>query len=194
MSHSNPTGYNHRKQYYEYIKYHDSQYEAAPTLNDRYAEVLLIYAEAKAELGTLTQQDVDISINLLRERVAMPPMVLTNLPNDPNWKYPDLSPLINEVRRERMVELATEERRWDDLMRWAAMKYLNGKRPVGAQAHQFHHDPGLPTTDGYLDPYKTAYPNGYHFNLNRDYLWPMPESQVRLNPNLGQNPGWETSQ
>lgn len=192
MTHSNPTGYNQRKQYYEYFIYHHTQHEETPTLNDRYAEVLLNYAEAKAELGTLTQEDLDISINILRDRVAMPHLVLNNIPNDPNWKYPDLSPLINEVRRERLVELATENYRWNDLMRWAAMKYTNGTRPIGARANQFNHDPGLPVTeDGHLDPYQNTYPNGYHFNLNRDYLWPIPESQVRLNPNLGQNPGWE---
>jgi len=192
MTHSNPTGYNQRKQYYEYEIYHNTQFEETPTLNDRYAEVLLIFAEAKAELGTLSQSDLDISINLLRDRVAMPHLILSNIPNDPNWKYPDLSPLINEVRRERMVELATENKRWDDIYRWAAIKYLNGKRPLGAMSDQFLHDPNLPVTaDGHLDPYQNAYPNGYHFNLNRDYLWPIPESQVRLNPNLGQNPGWE---
>lgn len=38
----------------------------------RYAEVLLNYAEAKAELGTLTQDDLDQSINLIRRRVGMP--------------------------------------------------------------------------------------------------------------------------
>ncbi len=191
MTHSNPTGYNQRKQYYEYEIYHDTQHEETPTLNNRYAEVLLNYAEAKAELGTLSQSDLDISINLLRDRVAMPHFNLSSIPNDPNWQYPDLSPLINEVRRERMVELATERHRWDDLYRWAAMKYLVGTRPIGAMNHQFHHDPGLPLTeDGHLDPYQDAYPDGYQFNLDRDYLWPIRESQVRLNPNLGQNPGW----
>lgn len=191
MTHSNPTGYNQRKQYNENVIYHHTQHEETPTLNNRYAEVLLNYAEAKAELGTLTQGDLDISINLLRTRVGMPHLVLSNIANDPNWKYPDLSPLINEVRRERLVELATENFRWADLLRWAAMKYTNGKRPLGAIASQFHHNPGLPiTADGHLDPYKDAYPGGYHFNLNRDYLWPIPESQIRLNPTLGQNPGW----
>ncbi len=191
ITHSNPTGYNQRKQYYEVFKYHHTQHEETPTLNDRYAEVLLIYAEAKAELGTLSQADLDISINLLRDRVGMPHLVMSNIPNDPSWKYPDLSPLINEVRRERLVELATENYRWDDLMRWAAMKYINGTRPIGAMNHQFLHDPGLPLTeDGHLDPYKDALPNGYNFHLDRDYLWPIPENQIRLNPNLGQNPGW----
>ena len=190
---ASPTGYQQRKQYLELVKYQSSQEEESPTINDRYAEVLLNYAEAKAELGTLSQGDLDLSINVLRDRVAMPHLMLDNIANDPNWQYPDLSPLINEVRRERLVELASENFRWDDLFRWAAMKYLIGTRPIGAKADQFNHDPGLPVSaDGHLDIFKNAFPNGYQFNLDRDYLWPIPESELTLNPNLGQNPGWET--
>ncbi len=47
-----------------------------PYIYFRYAEALLIYAEAKAELGTLTQADVDMTINQLRDRVGMPHLVL----------------------------------------------------------------------------------------------------------------------
>jgi starch-binding outer membrane protein, SusD/RagB family len=188
---STPTGYQQRKQYLELIKYHSSQEEESPTVNARYAEVLLNYAEAKAELGTLTQEDLNISINRLRNRVAMPHLMLNNIVHDPNWQYPDLSPIINEVRRERLVELVSENFRQDDLFRWAAMKYLIGKRPIGAKSAQFNNDPKLPVTaDGHLDIFKNAHPNGYQFKLDRDYLWPIPESQRTLNPMLGQNPGW----
>lgn len=188
---ASPTGYQQRKQYLELVEYHSSQEEESPTINDRYAEVLLNYAEARTESGTLTQEDLDISINLLRDRVAMPHLVLNSITNDPNWQYPDLSPIINEVRRERLVELVSEDFRQDDLFRWAAMKYLIGTRPIGAIAAQFNNDPGLPVTaDGHLDIFKNAFPNGYQFNLNRDYLWPIPEGELILNPNLGQNPGW----
>jgi hypothetical protein len=188
---SNGTGYQFRKRYYEYYKYHDSQYEDTPVPHYRYAEALLNYAEAKAELGTITQQDLDISINELRDRVGMPHLMLSNVPDDPKAVYPELSPLINEVRRERVVELAGEGFRWDDLMRWAAMSKLVGKRPKGAKAAQFLWPHNLPVDEnGYLDMYQNIYPNGYQFNLNRDYLWPIPESQLTLNPNLGQNPGW----
>jgi hypothetical protein len=92
----------------------------------RYAETLLIYAEARAELGELTQEDLNLSINRLRERVGMPPMQLENLPNDPllQERYPDVSATqptaIREIRRERRVELAMEGFRYDDLMRWEA--------------------------------------------------------------------------
>ena len=188
---ASPTGYQQRKQYLELVRYHSSQEEESPTVNDRYAEVLLNYAEAKAELGTLSQADLDISINLLRDRVAMPHLDLGNITADPNWEYPDLSPIINEVRRERLVELVSEDFRQDDLFRWAAMKYIIGTRPIGAKADQFNNDPLLPVNaEGNIDILKNAFPNGYQFNLDRDYLWPVPESQLVLNPKLGQNPGW----
>jgi starch-binding outer membrane protein, SusD/RagB family len=190
-SHSGATGYHQRKNYNAHRIYHHTQHEDTPTLNDRYAEVLLNYAEAKAEMGTLTQADLDKSINLLRDRVGMPHLAMDNIVTDPNWRFPDLSPVINELRRERVVELASENFRMDDLLRWAAMKYLIGERGTGAKADQFLHNPNMPVTpDGYLDVFRNALPEGYQFRLDRDYLWPIPESQVILNPNIGQNPGW----
>lgn len=92
----------------------------------RYAEVLLINAEAKAELGTLTQGDLDNTVNLLRRRVKMPDlsMVVANIKPD-NYlvqQYPNVSGsnkgVILEIRRERRVELACEDKRLDDLFRW----------------------------------------------------------------------------
>ncbi|RIJ50834.1 RagB/SusD family nutrient uptake outer membrane protein [Maribellus luteus] len=101
----------------------------------RYAEILLIYAEAKAELGELTQNDLDISINKLRDRVQMPHMTLNPaVESVQESRYPNVaSPLKNEIleiRRERRIELALEGYRYDDLMRWAAGKLLE-KEPVG---------------------------------------------------------------
>lgn len=104
----------------------------------RYAEVLLILAEAKAELGTLTQSDLDNSVNLLRKRVNMPIMTLAaaNADIDPVLaaKYPDVSGankgVILEIRRERRVELAMEGFRFDDINRWYAGKQLE-KIPEG---------------------------------------------------------------
>ena len=75
----------------------------------RLGEILLIYAEAKAELGTLTQADLDKSINQLRDRVGMPHMVLSELTIDPTLEqqYPNvngnLKNAILEIRRERRV-------------------------------------------------------------------------------------------
>ncbi len=97
----------------------------------RYAEVLLNYAEAKAELGTLTQDDLDISINKIRKRAGMPDLNMAAANANPDWYleskeygYVNVDKgankgVILEIRRERTIELAQEGyTRWDDLMRW----------------------------------------------------------------------------
>ncbi len=98
----------------------------------RFAEMLLILAEAKAELELLTQGDLDVTVNRLRSRAGMPPLVLAEANANPDQfqaeKYPNagganLGALL-EIRRERRVELAMEGYRYDDLMRWHAGKLL----------------------------------------------------------------------
>ncbi|MCY1721428.1 RagB/SusD family nutrient uptake outer membrane protein [Prolixibacteraceae bacterium Z1-6] len=89
----------------------------------RYAEVLLIYAEAKAELGQLTQEDLDKTVNLLRDRVGVAHLKM-NPPVDPVQEelYPNVTSAqkaeILEIRRERRVELFAEGFRYTDMMRW----------------------------------------------------------------------------
>ena len=79
----------------------------------RYAEVLLTYAEARAELNELTQSDLDNTINLIRDRAGMPHMLLSPQA-DPALQeaFPGVSPLLLEIRRERRVELAFEDHRF----------------------------------------------------------------------------------
>lgn len=92
----------------------------------RYAEVLLNYAEAKAELGTLTQEDLDQSINVIRARVAMPELVLAHANANPDPylanQYRNVQNtnkgVILEIRRERRIELYMEDHRWEDIVRW----------------------------------------------------------------------------
>lgn len=92
----------------------------------RYAEVLLNYAEAKAELGTIQQSDIDLSIKLLRDRVGMPNLnlALANANPDPYLagRYIKVSGInagvLLEIRRERRIELVMEGFEWNDLMRW----------------------------------------------------------------------------
>lgn len=87
----------------------------------RYAEVLLNDAEAKAELGTFTPSDWDVTIRLLRKRAGLTD---TDMPTtaDPYLQktyFPDISdPVLLEIRRERGIELALEGFRFDDLLRW----------------------------------------------------------------------------
>lgn len=95
----------------------------------RTAEVLLNYAEAKAELGTLTQSDIDISIKKLRDRVGMPNLNMADANANPDpylsgaeAGYPNVTGenagVILEIRRERTVELFDEGFRYYDIMRW----------------------------------------------------------------------------
>lgn len=204
----------------------------------RFAEILLIYAEARAELAELTQADLDLTINDLRDRAGMPHLTL-NPPADPvlQQQYPNVSgPQANvllEIRRERRIELALEGFRFDDLMRWAAGKLIE-KEPEGL------YFPGLGkydlTGDGVDDiiliSHTAAIPadadkeenslgkkliyyrvgpqnsdasfylsNGTSGTSVTDpergtfvepkyYYRPVPQSQVILNPNLGQILGW----
>lgn len=111
----------------------DMSYNDTPVF--RLGEVYLNYAEAKAELGTLTQEDIDKSINRLRDRVKMPhlDMAQANANPDPyllsaEYGYRNVSGtnqgVILEIRRERAVELSVEGFRYQDLMRWKEGKCL----------------------------------------------------------------------
>lgn len=188
-----PSGYIVRKGYNPHMIYHVQQYEESPSILYRYAEVLLNFAEAKAELGTITQADIDKTVKKFRDRVGMPNLILANITTDPKWDFPSLSPIINEIRRERRIELAAEGFRWDDLARWAAAdELIVGKRPHGFLASQITSTNPFPVDgDGFLDPFQNAIPNGYGFVTGRDYLNSIPESEIVLNPALEQNPGWD---
>ena len=97
----------------------------------RYAETLLIYAEAKAELGELSQSDLDQTINLIRARAGIISLSI-NPSVDPiqQERYSNLEiassqwQVLLEIRRERRIELALEGYRYDDLMRWGAGNLL----------------------------------------------------------------------
>jgi hypothetical protein len=183
----------------------------------RFGETLLIYAEAKAELGTISQDDLDKSINKLRDRVGMAHLTVS-VTNDPNFEFANLPPIIQEIRRERKVELACEGFRVDDIMRWAvADELIVNKIPIGAKKAQwdnFRFSDYLPEAEpdvsrqvkfmerlhdvhvdnnGYVKPFKNLLnggAQGFKFNVNKDYLYPIPTNQLTLNPQLKQNPGW----
>jgi hypothetical protein len=133
------------------------QWGSGGSFNDiilfRYAEALLIYAEAKAELGTITQGDLDISINRLRDRVGLPHLILAEANANPDpyqealYANIDQGPnkgVLLEIRRERRIELVNEGFRWDDLMRWKEGKKV--EQPIeglyfsGLGAYDFNND------------------------------------------------------
>jgi hypothetical protein len=92
----------------------------------RYAEVLLNFAEAKAERGIMVQTDIDKSIKRLRDRVGMPNLIMASANANPDpylaGQYAHVAGtnkgVILEIRRERRIELMMEGFRRNDLMRW----------------------------------------------------------------------------
>ena len=186
---------------YKSIKYFiptDKAFEAENNTYDgiayRYAETLLINAEAKAELGTIGQTDLDNTINVLRDRVGMPHLTLVVGFTDPNWinwGY-SLSPLLQEIRRERRVELAGEGFRWDDLARWKGGKVCdNVKTYIGKR---------MPYDGGKYAVVYPAYTNAdYSYETGKSRTWndrmymrPIPTAELGRNSQLlPQNSGWE---
>jgi hypothetical protein len=109
----------------------------------RYAEVLLNYAEAKAELGILTDADVALAIDPIRARVGMPKMGTVPTTVDPLMEkyYPNAEgtqkAAILEIRRERTVELCFEGFRQWDLLRWKEGKWMTPASTAGFQGLYF---------------------------------------------------------
>ncbi|MGL4364153.1 MAG: RagB/SusD family nutrient uptake outer membrane protein [Bacteroidales bacterium] len=169
----------------------------------RYADALLSYAEAAEELGKCTDAVLEKTLKPLRERAGVTYVKPTTIdPYFTNYGYP-LSPNLQEIRRERRVELALQGYRLDDLMRWAGASVIAGKRGKGAYLGkdgilyksfspeaQKTLETLLVDADGWLDPMRDIMPSGYRFNQSRDYLLPIPPSELELNKLMKQNPGW----
>lgn len=165
------------------------------------AEVMLNYAEAAAELGILDQNIVDATINMLRSRAGVAPMVLVSLPDDP-YRDTDVSPLLWEIRRERRSELILDGFREWDIRRWGKLSYLDpavkpaifqGARVAkGADAPVAFADGLSVDADGYILPYGVGV--GRDVQIPRDYLDAIPTGQITLYQLKGvefpQNPGW----
>lgn len=183
----------------------------APAIQFRYAEVLLNYAEALAELdGARYATEISKALLPLRERVGMPAMDFDREYNrDPAYPFASLDKYIQAVRRERRVELACENFRFDDICRWAAADVLIvGQRPRGAlfsgsnlanentsggyYKGQLEVGKTIYTdAEGYIDYYQKQMPEGYAFNVKRDYLLPIQDRMISLTKGKwAQNPGW----
>ncbi len=156
----------------------------------RYAEVLLNYAEAMYELGTTGKaldDALNISLNLVRLRVNPDmPKLTTSFASENSLNMRE------EIRRERTIELYNEGFRIDDLKRWNTAivempKPILGVKWTGtdfatswAGASNMAKD-----SDGCL-----ILENSRRWGGKND-LYPLPVDQCQLNPNLGQNPGWQ---
>ena len=215
----NVTGYSLLK--YVQIDYTgslDAEYKGStPAIQFRYADILLNYAEALAEInGAGNAQKIIEALQPLRARVGMPAVDFDreyNQESDYPFRY--LDKYIQAVRRERRIEKACEGRRLEDILRWAAAdELIVGKWPKGAlftgsnlENHpQYGGKLIYDQTSGnnlfltgnpgdalrYVIPSNPAgYEQGWQFNVNRDYLLPIQPRMLSLTGGKWeQNPGW----
>jgi hypothetical protein len=198
----------------------------------RYAETLLNYAEAKAELGTLTDADWAKTIGTLRARAGITGG-LTSKPTvvDSYMKqrfFPNVTDAsLMEIRRERAVELCFEGFSWSDICRWKVGELvtnvwdgiyipefdvpydMNGDGTldvcftqnlstdnrvsgvyylyVGEKLANGSDNNAQLDTDGHTLLYMKSNVRTWNDKL---YFYPIPATDLVLNPNLGQNPGW----
>ena len=195
-------GYNNWKYFNTYLSMGSQRNEETDMPIFRVEEVMLNYAEAMVELGEFSQSVADMTINKIRSRANVPSMIVSQINEsfDPKRDLGDsryagdyaVSPLLWEVRRERRIELFSENFRFDDLRRWKKCHYAM-KKKLGQYVRKSDFPAGTAVTidggadEGYLefhpDPNK-LWPDYY-------YLYPIPLNQMVLNPNIKQNPGWD---
>ncbi len=214
--------------YYDLRDYNDNSVSIF-----RYAEVLLNYAEAKAELGTINDADWAATVGGLRARAGIT-AGLAQLPAEvdqylQSTYFPEITdPVLLEIRRERSIELVMEGFRFDDLRRWkkGELMKMNWRgfyvpelnvpidlnedgtddvifveevpSPLPNVTYQFVQISA--TINGEPNPQRLT--NGTSGELTwldniprvwdtKRYYYPIPEEDVLMNPNLGQNQGWE---
>lgn len=158
-----------------------------------YSVVLLENAEAKAELGTLTDTDMDKTLNLLYKRAELPRQTVASLSsmNDPANDM-GISSLLWEVRRCRRCELIMDnDFRYWDLIRWHQLDKLDpSKNPDIFLGANISTSPvQVATTNGYING-NINYPSLTRVFKPQYYSYPIPSGQIALNENLGQNFGW----
>ena len=212
-------GYNQNTTGYSLLKHHEFNSNGkssfygtmsmgeTPAIQVRYADILLNYAEALAELdGAGNAELIKDALQPLRDRVGMPGVDFDREFNsDPEYPFHYLDKYIQAVRRERRVEKAAEDCRLTDILRWsAADDLIVNKFPVGARytgtTLEDHFGPaedyGINLNDeGYiLSADISNYPNGWQFHLDRDYLLPIRAEMVAPTGLTGgmweNNPNW----
>lgn len=141
----------------------------------RYADILLMYAEAMNEVSGNPDQSVYNAVNTVRARVGLP-----NLPANLSKEE-----MREKIRQERKVELAMEGWRFYDIRRWdIAQDLMKGSQPI----------PGMHYRDITTNELKTVLWTSALWNYpkkNPDHLFPVPFAEYDMNPNLlPQNEGW----
>jgi hypothetical protein len=159
----------------------------------RYAEMLLIYAEAKIELNQIDNTVLD-AINEVRARAYG--VDVSAIADYPAVTTMDQNELRTIVRRERKVELAQEGFRMTDIHRWDIAKVVMPGTLVGRPKGAYVNMTFVPEIDEHGHPHYTGAESLYRavdsrqFTANRDNLWAIPQKDIDVNDNLDQNPNY----
>ena len=170
----------------------------------RWGEMLIAYAEALYERnGTISDAQLDETVNALRARAGFD-VKLTNA-----FVLENGLDMLEEIRRERTVELMCEGRRYHDIIRWKIAEIVLPKATVGN--HYFSDEAIEPATEAMLQQSCTdangsldgvfVYPAHYmwvwerasvrSFRPERDYYYPIPTNEIaKSEGNIVQNPNW----
>jgi hypothetical protein len=159
----------------------------------RYAEVLLILAEATFEKdGSISDEVLDRSINVVRSRIGIEMPPLTN-----RFVQDNSLDMQTEIRRERTVELAFEGFRRDDLRCWKTAETEMRKAIMGIKYTGTEYEERQALNDGYsglidADGFLIIELEGNRFfTVPKHYYYSIPLDELYLNPNLApNNPGW----
>jgi hypothetical protein len=169
----------------------------------RYAEVLISYAEALYEYnGSITDTQLDMTVNALRSRVGFNAKLTNTFATTNNLN------ILNEIRRERDVELLDEGFRYDDIIRWKIAENvlptnMLGAKFIDAECTKARTEIANRLTDakGMLsgkqvydqaDIYVIETAADRKFDAAKDYLYPVPLNEISLSGGaVTQNPGWK---
>ncbi|MEN7549565.1 RagB/SusD family nutrient uptake outer membrane protein [Rapidithrix thailandica] len=173
------TGYNSKKYIYPLSSFANIWNNGMNVILMRYAEVLLIYAEAKVEAGQIDQSVYD-ALNAIRTRAGMPDVDQAT--------YSGQASLRQLIRRERRVELAMEGFRWFDIVRWKTAETVMNKPVMGVRNGTVNPTTGEVTftSDDHIKV------EDRKFDPTKNYLWPVPQADIDAtkNPKLKQNPNY----
>lgn len=169
----------------------------------RYAEILISYAELLYERnGNITDEQLEATINLVRGRVGFNIKLTNDFVTEHNLD------MLEEIRRERMVEFIDENLHYDDIIRWKTAEEVLPKAILGliyneneTSANYNELKNNLTSEDGTYNGVK-VYDQGFiyvleeassrSFNPERDYLYPIPTHEISTSgKNIVQNPKWD---
>ena len=183
-------------------EYDTNSRETVDKMIIRYAEILLSYAEALFEYnGAITDDQLEATVNYVRSRSGFN----TKLTNSFVQTYG--LDMLEEIRRERMVEFIDEGLHYDDIIRWKTAEDVLPKAMLGlffnpsesastAEELSGHLTDENGTLNGekvynQVNIYVKESASSRRFDPNKDYLYPIPTYEISTtNGNIKQNPNW----